>query len=89
VLKRKTIIRPIKDGDPDMLRVYIKGAPEEIIKLCAKVMDQSGVEKDLDYDWEKNHILEKIVANEMACLGLKVLSFAYKDIHIEDLEAAQ
>lgn len=88
MLKRKTIIRPIKDGDPDMLRVYIKGAPEEIIKLCSKVKDQSGGEEDLGYDWAQNNILEKVVANEMACLGLKVLSFAYKDIHIEDLESA-
>jgi magnesium-transporting ATPase (P-type) len=37
-LKRKTVVRA--DGaDAQMCRVYVKGAPEEIIPICTQTLD--------------------------------------------------
>jgi magnesium-transporting ATPase (P-type) len=44
-LKRKTVVRA--DGaDPKMCRVYVKGAPEEIIPLCTQTLNIDGQPKN-------------------------------------------
>lgn len=40
-LKRKVVIRPVQ-GDNEVVRVYVKGAPEEVTKLCKATLDASG-----------------------------------------------
>lgn len=68
-----------------MLRVYVKGAPEYVILLCNSVLERNGNIAGLSESGQKV-IIDNIVANEMACLGLKVLSFGYKDIERHEYE---
>jgi len=39
-LKRKIVIREI-NGNPQFVRVYVKGAPEYIIPMCTKTLDKN------------------------------------------------
>lgn len=39
-LKRKVVIRQVA-GDPGLVRIYVKGAPEEVLKLCSQTLDQN------------------------------------------------
>ena len=45
-LKRKIVIREI-NGNPQFVRVYVKGAPEFIIPMCTKTLDKSVQPKNL------------------------------------------
>lgn len=45
-LKRKIVIREI-NGNPQFVRVYVKGAPEFIIPMCTKTLDMSVQPKNL------------------------------------------
>ena len=38
-LKRKTVVRQVV-GNPELVRVYTKGAPEYIFDLCDKTLDE-------------------------------------------------
>lgn len=43
--KRKVVIRRV-EGNPDIARIYTKGAPENIIPLCTKTLNSSNEEID-------------------------------------------
>lgn len=85
-LKRKVFIRQVK-GNSEIARIYTKGAPEIIVKQCTKTLDGSNQEIELTAD-DHSKILENGTSNvfSMAAEGLKVLSFAYKDIPLSELE---
>lgn len=89
VLKRKVVIRPVQ-GDAELVRIYVKGAPEEVLGLCKTTLDATGNPTGFPTDYR-----EKLLATEqdnssanihsMAAEGLKVLSFAFKEISQQDL----
>ena len=37
-MKRKVVVRRVQD-DPNLVRIYVKGAPEYVIALCAKTLN--------------------------------------------------
>jgi len=82
--KRKVVIRKV-DSVEDIVRVYIKGAPEYVIPFCNKTLDYTAEVKDFD-DNDVASILNEVVRNEMACQGLKPLSYAFKEMHVTELE---
>ena len=80
-LKRKTFIRKV-DGQSDVVRIYVKGAPEWVIPLCTQTFDAQMNSKEFN-ETEQNNILQHIVSQEMAMQGLKVISYAYKEITMD------
>ncbi|MDI6798972.1 MAG: calcium-transporting P-type ATPase, PMR1-type [Candidatus Aenigmarchaeota archaeon] len=60
---------------------YVKGAPEEILKLCTRIQE-NGEERRIS-EKEKEEILK--VGRDFASKGLRVLAFAYKRLP-KDLE---
>ena len=83
-MKRQVVIRQV-EGNPDVVRVYVKGAPEYVIPSCTKTLDYSVELKDFE-DIELETILDKFVAKEMAADGLKVISYAFRELKMGDLE---
>ena len=81
-LKRKTVIREVP-GEPDIVRVYTKGAPEEVLPLCIQTFSQQNDLVEFSYDTQM-HILQNVIAQEMAHHGHKVLAYAYKDYSAEE-----
>lgn len=83
--KRKVVVRNV-EGDSELVRVYVKGAPEYVIPICTQTLDY----QVQPIEFTENHyaaILGHVVSNEMASSGLKVLSYAFKELRIGDLEA--
>jgi magnesium-transporting ATPase (P-type) len=82
-LKRKVVLRQVQ-GKPEIVRVYVKGAPELVMPLCNQTLDFNGNRKEFE-DSDQGNILNHIVSNDMADQGLKVLSFAYKDMEVDEV----
>ena len=83
-LKRKVVVRSVH-GNPDLVRIYVKGAPEYVIPLCNQTLS-SQVQPTEFNENDQMTILTQIVSNDMAQNRLKVLSFAFKEIPSADYE---
>lgn len=84
--KRKVVIRK-HAADQDLVRVYVQGAPEEVIKLCNFSLDDRDGRVALTAD-DKGALLgtvgEMAASREIAG-GLKVFSYAFKDMEAAEL----
>ena len=78
--KKSSIIVERPDG---MRRVYVIGAPDFVVKCCSSSIDFNLQVSEIGEEEQMNFIY---VQEEMAKLGLRTLSVAYKDL--EDSEAA-
>ena len=83
VLKRKVVVRKVQDNE-DLVRVYVKGAPEFVLPLCNQTLSNQVQPTEFSQD-EANEILNVVVSSEMAKNSLKVLSYAFKEIQMADL----
>jgi magnesium-transporting ATPase (P-type) len=84
-LKRKVVVRSLVDK-PGYVRIYVKGAPEYILEqLCSMTLSHDMNHKEFPEE-ERLSILENVVSAQMAQEGLKVLSYAFKDMLIEDFQ---
>tara|TARA_B110000285_G_C15088712_1_gene597749 strand:+ start:112 stop:324 length:213 start_codon:yes stop_codon:yes gene_type:complete len=63
-LKRKTIVRPVFNN-PNLVRIYVKGAPEFILPFSTKTFDVNGGQIDLK-DNTKADLLSDPIATDMA-----------------------
>jgi len=75
---RKSFVRQ-RYSDQYSYRLYVKGAPEMLIPLCDRTLNQQNEEIGGFADMH-SFMLNSIVAGEMARNGFKTLSYAYKDI---------
>jgi len=82
-LKRKSVIRQIP-GDPENVRVYVKGAPEYIFQLSTETLDDHYQKTEFP-EHKKDDILNNTIGHEMAATGLKVISYAFKDLPLKKL----
>lgn len=83
-LKRKVVVRRVQDR-PELVRIYVKGAPEYVIALCSQTLS-SNVQPSPFQENDQLTVLQHIVSTNMASQGLKCLSYAFKEIRIEDLD---
>lgn len=84
-LKRKIVVRSVQ-GSPELVRIYVKGAPEEILNynnpICSQTLSAQVKPKQFGPQEQKN-LQRKI--EEMARDGEKVVSYAFKEIRLSDL----
>ena len=82
-LKRKLIVRHLPE-DPAVARVYVQGAPEEVMNLCNFTHNVNDPENPSP---KNRQLVDFLISNVdmMATDGLKVFSLAYKDFLVEDL----
>jgi magnesium-transporting ATPase (P-type) len=84
--KRMTVAYQLP-GEDGTVRVVVKGAPEYIVKLCTKELDQNDDPQDFEGDGEPGqNYLTVTVADGIAKLGQKPISFAYRDFNQDEFE---
>jgi len=67
---------------PDIVRVFLKGAPELVVPKCIRTFEVDGKIKNM-HDDEMNYILQDMLVEKFAQRGYRTMAFAYKDISIE------
>jgi Ca2+ transporting ATPase len=82
-LKRKVVVRSVQ-GSPELVRIYVKGAPEVVLPACSQTLNHQVKPKPFTQEHQQT-ILRRVVGSEMAERGEKVLSFAFKEIRLADL----
>ena len=81
----KTVVR--KDASEEKLcRIYVKGAPEEILPLCTQTLDKNV--QTVEFSEQSRLSVLNIVENKIAKKGYKPLSYAVRIISKEDLDTA-
>jgi Ca2+ transporting ATPase len=84
---RKRSLTAVRHPDnDDLVRVYIKGAPEIVVGKCSRTFHVDGKVIPLDDD-QTNYILNDILIQKFTTAGYRTLAFAYKDLPIEDFES--
>jgi magnesium-transporting ATPase (P-type) len=78
------VVRRVQDR-PELVRIYVKGAPEYVIGLCSLTLSQQ-VKPVPFQESEHLNVMQHIVSSSMAVDGLKCLSYAFKEIRIDDLD---
>jgi Ca2+ transporting ATPase len=82
--KRQLVAVRHPDMD-DIIRVYVKGAPEKIIDKCTKTYAVDGTRAHLDND-QLNYIKNDIISQQFTSKGYRAIMFAYKDLNIDEFE---
>jgi magnesium-transporting ATPase (P-type) len=59
----------------------VKGAPEYVLPFCDKTINLENKQVELDGS-KKQLLLEDVISSEMAAKGLKVISYAFKEISL-------
>lgn len=81
---RKTSAIAIKYPDHDLVRVFVKGAPEYIIFNCSQTYDEFGL---TTLEETQQQVLANDVVGQKYCKnGLRCLAFAYKDYNLQTFE---
>jgi len=71
------------EGNPELVRIYTKGAPEYIFQLCNRTHNNNMEAVEFT---QKDSILADIIGAEMAGTHmLKVISYAYKEVELKVL----
>lgn len=83
--RRKVVIREAPGDNKDHARIYVKGAPEEVIELCTHIMTERGEQREMRED-DKANILNHVVSMDMAKMGLKPISYAFKEIECKEIQ---
>lgn len=79
----------VKDhSDPSITRVYVKGAPEDILGMCSMHENQGGNYMDGEQQYTFNAPKELQDVQELGKKGLRCISYAYKTIGTDELEEA-
>ena len=76
------VVREVASS-PDLVRVYVKGAPELVLPCCERYYNNQFMPEDLNEN-EKSNILENHIV-DMAQRAQKVISFAYKEMSLSEL----
>lgn len=67
------------------VRVYTKGASENIVDDCSNIIERNGEIKELDMDARQN--LKETILKGMAVKSLRTIAIGYKDIFFEEFKA--
>ena len=69
----------------DIVRVYVKGAPEFVINKCIRTFNVDGKKIPMNDD-QLNYIISDITSKKFTTQGYRCLAFAYKDYQIAEFE---
>jgi P-type Ca2+ transporter type 2B len=67
----------------DKVRVFLKGAPEIVMKYCDKILDSNGQASQLS-ESKKEEIMNEVVAQNYAKKAYRTILIAYDEISLED-----
>jgi magnesium-transporting ATPase (P-type) len=83
---RKRAVIAIRHPDiNDIVRIYVKGAPEYIIDKCTRTHNVDGSRAHMDNE-QLNYIKNDIITKQFTSQGYRAIAFAYKDLNVADFE---
>ena len=80
-IKKRSLVALQHPDNEEMVRVYVKGAPEYIVSKCVKTYDIDG-SRIMMSDEQLNYILADMIKEHMTQKGLRAIALAYKDMSI-------
>ena len=83
---KRSIIAVEHPGMEDIVRVYVKGAPEIIISNCESHLDERNQRKTFDVQ-DKQYCHDNILKQTMTTKGFRTIGFSYKDYSKADFES--
>lgn len=84
-IRKKSLVAVRHPDHDDLIRVYIKGAPEVVVSKCSRTYHVDGKVIPMDDD-QTNYILNDILIQKFTTAGYRTLAFAYKDIPAAEFE---
>ena len=72
------------EKNKELVRVYVKGAPEAVVPLCTETLDPN-VQPITFTPEDQTTVLQQVASIDMGMTGLKPLTYAFKQIRIEEL----
>jgi len=85
--KRKRACTAVKHpDDPNLVRVFLKGAPEIVMDYCTKYYNADGNVEQLS-ESKKNQIIHEVVQQTFAAAALRTILIAYTDYSVAEYEA--
>lgn len=82
--KRSTVALRHPDLE-DVVRVYVKGAPEYIAHKCTSFIGPDGRRATIDEE-QLNYILKDVLFQEYTSKGYRAIAFAYRDLSTDEFE---
>ena len=82
---KKNSIIAIRYDNHDRVRVFVKGAPEALVRQCTSTYDLEGQIMIIDEDGQHD-IIEETINQEFGSNGLRSLGFAYRDYTIDEFK---
>lgn len=83
---RKNSAIAIKYPEHDLVRIFVKGAPEQLIYNCTSTYDFDGEVTHLNEE-EQQRIATQVVSDDFCKRALRCMAFATKDYTIEEFNA--
>jgi len=78
-IRKKMTVAVYHPKENDLVRVYVKGAPEIILPKCKSMIGTGGNVERMDQN-ELNYMLNEICDDKMAKQGYRTLCYAYRDM---------
>lgn len=88
--RRMSVVLKEKDGDPKEMFLICKGATEEMLNVCTKIVDQATMSTNSINDVREGNLISEITDETLSALrhlserlnedGLRVLAVAYKKL---------
>jgi magnesium-transporting ATPase (P-type) len=82
-LRKRSLTAVRHPHNEEIVRIYIKGAPEVIVSKCTRTYHVDGKVIPLDDD-QTNYILNDILIQKFTTAGYRTLAFAFKDLTIDE-----
>ena len=79
-IRKKSVVAMQHPNAAEIIRVYVKGAPEYIVNKCTKTLGHDGRPAIMN-EQEYNYIMNDIIYQNFTTKGLRVIALAYKDIN--------
>ena len=70
----------------DVVRIYIKGAPEFILPKCVTTFGVDGNKQPMS-DEQLDYTLNSVISKEFTTKGYRALAFAYKDMSYDEFQS--
>lgn len=84
-IRKRSVIAVRHPDMNDIVRVYVKGAPEYIMDKCTRTHHVDGSRAHMDIE-QLNYIKSDIISKQFTSQGYRAIVFAYKDLNIADFE---
>jgi len=81
--RKKATTAIVLPENENVVRVFVKGAPEIVLDLCNTYLGSNGSAEELS-SYKKDDIMKSVIKEQFAVRAFRTLLIAYKDLSIEE-----